>query len=98
LGVVSFVELRITLGVTNSTSLCSSLSRGASSIQGLAYGIHGLASKEPTKKKKKEAEIKKVFKEEWATQFPWVEPMVDPTSKIHMVHCKVGALQGLLFG
>jgi hypothetical protein len=44
------------------------------------------------RKKKKEAEIKRVFKEEWATQFPWDEPVVDRTSKTHMVHCKVCSL------
>jgi hypothetical protein len=30
-----------------------------------------------------------VFKEKWATQFPWVELVVNPTSKIHMMRCKV---------
>jgi hypothetical protein len=30
-----------------------------------------------------------VFKEEWAAQFPWVELMVNPLSKTHMVYCKV---------
>ncbi len=34
-------------------------------------------------------DIKRVFKEEWVAQFPWVEPIVDLTSKIHMVHCKI---------
>jgi hypothetical protein len=33
-----------------------------------------------------------VFKKEWATQFPWVEPVVDPLSKTHMVHCKLCSL------
>jgi hypothetical protein len=56
LGAVSSVELQGTLGVANSGSLCNSSSRGASSTKGLAFG-------EPTKKRKKEAKIKKVFKE-----------------------------------
>ncbi len=30
-----------------------------------------------------------MFKEEWAAQFPWVELMVNPLSKTHMVYCKV---------
>jgi hypothetical protein len=29
-----------------------------------------------------------VFKEKWVAQFPWVKPIVDFTSKIHMVHYK----------
>ncbi len=33
-----------------------------------------------------------MFKEEWVAQFSWVEPMVDPTSKIHVVHYKVYSL------
>jgi hypothetical protein len=36
--------------------------------------------------------MKKVFKEEWVAQFSWVEPVVDLTSKIHMVHYKVCSL------
>jgi hypothetical protein len=31
----------------------------------------------------------KVFKEEWAAQFPWAEPMVDPISKTHIMRYKV---------
>jgi hypothetical protein len=38
LGATSFVELQGILGATNSTSLCSSSSIGASSIQGLTCG------------------------------------------------------------
>jgi hypothetical protein len=75
LGVVSFIELQGTLGVANSTNFYSSSSRNAYRTQGPTYG-------EPTKKKNNVVEIKKVFKEEWATQFPWAKPMVDLTSKI----------------
>ncbi len=41
------------------------------------------------KEERKTQRVKRVFKEEWATQFPWVELVVDPPSKTHMVHCKV---------
>ncbi len=75
LGVVSFIELQGTLGVANSTNFYSSSSRNAYRTQGPTYG-------EPTKKKNHVVEIKKVFKKEWATQFPWAKPMVDLTSKI----------------
>jgi len=44
---------------------------------------------EPTNKRKKKVAMKKVFNEEWVAQFPWVEPIVDLTSKIHMVRCKI---------
>jgi hypothetical protein len=98
IGTSSFVELG-TLGVTNCTNLCSSSSIGASSTQGPTFGIQGFASgtqgpvsRELTKKRKKEANIKKVFKEEWATRFSWVELVVDLASKIHMVCCKVCSL------
>jgi hypothetical protein len=63
------------LGVANSTNFYSSSSRSAYRTQGPTYG-------EPTKKKNNVVEIKKVFKEEWTTQFPWAKPMVDLTSKI----------------
>ncbi len=33
-----------------------------------------------------------MFKEEWVTQFPWVEPVVNHASKTCMVHCKVCSL------
>jgi hypothetical protein len=79
------IEFQGTLGVANYANLCSSSSKGASNIQ-------GPTSREPIKKKNKEAEIKKVFKEEWATQFPWAKPMVDLTSEIQVVRCKVYSL------
>jgi hypothetical protein len=33
-----------------------------------------------------------VFKEEWATQFPWVELVEDHVTKTHLVCCKVCSL------
>ncbi len=72
LGVVSSIKLQSTLGIANSTNFCSSSSRSAFSP----------TSGEPTKKKNNVVEIKKVFKKEWATQFPWAKPMVDLTRKI----------------
>jgi hypothetical protein len=57
--------------------LVNSSNIGASSTQSSAFGIHGPTSGtqgptfgEPTKKRKKEAKIKRLFKEIWATQFP----------------------------
>jgi hypothetical protein len=50
--------------------------------QGFIFG-------KPTNKKKKNIDIKRMFKEKWATQFPWVEPLVVHVSKIHMMYCKV---------
>jgi hypothetical protein len=47
---------------------------------------------EQTNKRKKYIAIKKVFKEEWVAQFPWVEPIVNLTSKIHMVCCNICSL------
>jgi hypothetical protein len=47
---------------------------------------------EPTNKREKKVAIKRVFKEEWVAQFPWVELIVDLTSKIHMVCCKICSL------
>jgi hypothetical protein len=82
LGVVSSIEFQGTLGVANSVNFCSFPSRNAYSTQGLTSG-------EPTKKKNKEENIKKVFKEKWATKFPWAKLVVDFTSKIQMVRCKV---------
>jgi hypothetical protein len=43
-----------TLGATNYASLCSSLGKGASNIQGIVSGTQVLASWEPTKKKKRQ--------------------------------------------
>ncbi len=54
LGVVSCVELQGTLGATNSVSLCNFSSRGGFSIQGLASGTQGPASRESTKRRKKD--------------------------------------------
>jgi hypothetical protein len=34
----------------------------------------------------------RVFKEEWATQFPWAKLVVDHVSKTHMVCYKVCSL------
>jgi predicted nucleotide-binding protein (sugar kinase/HSP70/actin superfamily) len=42
-------------------------------------------SKEPLKEKKKK-KIKRVFKDEWATQYFWAKPMVDLVGKIYMVN------------
>ncbi len=56
------------------------------------FTTHVLAFGEPTNKKKKEADIKRTFKDEWAAQFPWAKPMVDPMGKIHMVCCKICSL------
>ncbi len=33
-----------------------------------------------------------MFKEEWATQFPWVELVEDHVTKTHLVCCKVCSL------
>jgi len=77
------------LNAANSASLCSSSSRGAFNIQSPTSGTQGPAYEKPTKKRKKEAKITRVFKEEWATQFPWAELVVDLVSKTHMVHYKV---------
>ncbi len=33
-----------------------------------------------------------MLKEEWVAQFPYVEPVVDPTSKTNMLYCKVYSL------
>ncbi len=92
LGAVSSTKLQGILGATNYVSFCSSSSKGASSIQGPTFGTQFLASWEPTKKIKEKAKIKKVFKEKWATQFPWDEPVVDLASKTHMLHYKVCSL------
>ncbi len=85
LGATSSIELQGTLGIAKFVSFCSSSNKGV-------YSTQGPTSREPTKKKNKDAKIKKVFKEEWATQFPWAKTMVDLTSKIQMVHCKVCSL------
>lgn len=38
----------------------------------------------------KECDIKRMFKDVWdLAKFPWVNLVVDPTTKIHMVCCKV---------
>jgi hypothetical protein len=36
--------------------------------------------------KRKKENIKRVFKDEWATQYLWAKPMVDFVGKIHMVN------------
>ncbi len=77
------------MNAANFASLCSSSSRGVFNTQSPASGTQGLAYEKPTKKRKKEAKITRVFKEEWAALFPWVELVVDLVSKTHMVHCKV---------
>ncbi len=50
-----------------------------------------LLGNQPIRERKRQ-KFKMVFKKEWATQFPWVEPVVDPLSKTHMVHCKLCSL------
>ncbi len=92
LGAASSTELQGTLGVANSISLCSSSSRSVPNTQGLAFGTYSLASKEPTKKRNKEVEIKKILKEKWAAQFPWAELVVDPIRKTHIMCYKVCSL------
>ncbi len=80
------------MGATNYVILCSYLGKGFFSVQSPTFGTQGPTFREPTKKKKKDAKITKVFIEEWATQFPWAEHVLDPTSKTHMVHFKVCSL------
>ncbi len=41
------------------------------------------------KKKGKKVNFKRVSKKKWVAQFPWVELVVNPIGKIHMMHCKV---------
>jgi hypothetical protein len=77
-----------TLGVANFASLCSYASIGVFSTQGLRVLFLG---NQPIRKRKMQR-FKRVFKEKWATQFPWVEHVVDSPSKTHMVHCKVCSL------
>ncbi len=43
----------------------------------------------PKKKRKLECDIQWVFKDNWATKFPWAKPMVDLDGKVQQVHCKI---------
>jgi hypothetical protein len=51
------------MDATNSANLCSFLSRGVFSIQGLTCGTQGLIFKELANNKKKKINIKEVFKD-----------------------------------
>jgi hypothetical protein len=46
---------------------------------------------EPKKKrpKKFEWEINRVFQDQWATRFPWFEPICGPNRKMKMVRSKI---------
>jgi hypothetical protein len=45
---------------------------------------------DPKRKKGKiECDVSQVFKDEWATKFPWVELIINLKGKLQMVHCKV---------
>jgi hypothetical protein len=70
LRVISSTKVQGTLGVANFVSLCRSSSKGVPNAQGLIFSTQGLASREPTNKRKKEVKIKKVFKKKWVAQFP----------------------------
>jgi hypothetical protein len=50
-----------------------------------------LECNEPKKKrpKKSEWEINIVFQYQWATRFPWFEPICEPNRKMKMVRCKI---------
>jgi hypothetical protein len=84
LGVLGSIEF-CGFGATNSIGNFVNPSTFAST-----FAIHGpTAFGEPIKKREKKVNIKRVFKEEWVAQFPWAEHVVDFTSKINMVFCKI---------
>jgi hypothetical protein len=70
-----------TCGASISIIVCASNERLQVLVQVFTF-------EKPTKKKGKECDIQRMFKDMWGTKFPWVKFVVDPSWKIHMVHYK----------
>ncbi len=45
--------------------------------------------KMPKKTRKPKCDIQWVFKDNWATKFPWAKLMVNPNGKVQQVRCKI---------